>query len=149
MTTKNAASFNSGGEGMARTTPFASLLLRLSLETFAPPKLAVQVAKARRYWQSQSNVPAYRYQAVSTVSSTLSRPVGREQALIPRVLVKVVEHDTAFSPRLHLTLVVRWQSAWLVLVEIKSCPSHPKRKFFLCSVLNTDFILWKQFEPRF
>ena len=118
MTTKNAASFNSGGEGMARTTPFASLLLRLSLETFAPPKLAVQVAKARRYWQSQSNVPAYRYQAVSTVSSTLSRPVGREQALIPRVLVKVVEHDTAFSPRLHLTLVVRWQSAWLVLVEI-------------------------------
>ena len=81
MTTKNAASFNSGGEGMARTTPFASLLLRLSLETFAPPKLAVQVAKARRYWQSQSNVPAYRYQAVSTVSSTLSRPVGREQAL--------------------------------------------------------------------
>ena len=44
METKNAASFNSGGEGMARTMPFASLLLPLSLETFAPPKLAVQVA---------------------------------------------------------------------------------------------------------
>ena len=136
-----------GWRGLCRSQAyfFLSVLKRLP-----PPKLAVQVAKASRYWQSQSYVPAYQYQAVSTVSSTLSRPVGREQALIPRVLVMVEEHDTALSPRLHLILVVRWQSAWLVLVEIKSSSVSPKKVvFFFCCVSNTDFILWKQFEPRF